>query len=218
MLIEKKFNFVFITTNLINGKQYVGDHSTDDLECSKTKNYLGSGRPHFYNAKKKYDLSNFKREILEFFPTKLEAFNAQEKYIKEYDTLAPNGYNISPKGGHNVNGCWSEESKQKLSVSKKGKSLSNKGKPLSEEHKQNLKGKNIGKKHTLEQNLFHNEQIRGKKLGKQTEEHRKKISEGNKGKHKISEETRKKLSDSHKGKKASKKTKQKMSKSHKIIT
>ena len=61
--------------------------------------------------------------------------------------------NISPKGGHNVNGCWNDESKLKLSISKKGKSLSNKGRPFTDEHKQNLKGKNIGKKHSLEQNF-----------------------------------------------------------------
>ena len=34
-------HFVYITTNLINGKQYVGDHSTNNLEKDK---YLGSGK------------------------------------------------------------------------------------------------------------------------------------------------------------------------------
>ena len=110
--MSKKFNFVFITTNLLNGKQYVGDHSTNDLNCYKTKNYLGSGRPHFERAKKKYGKENFKREILEIFETKKEAFDAQEKYIKQFNTLTPNGYNISPKGGHNVKDCWGDESKK----------------------------------------------------------------------------------------------------------
>ena len=105
---EKLFNFVFITTNLINGKQYVGDHSTNDMECSRTKNYLGSGKPYFKNAKEKYSCDNFERKILEFFPTKQEAFDAQEKYIKQYNTLSPNGYNLSPKGGVGNIGCFSE--------------------------------------------------------------------------------------------------------------
>jgi len=27
----KKYNYVYVTTNLINGAQYVGDHSTNNL-------------------------------------------------------------------------------------------------------------------------------------------------------------------------------------------
>lgn len=32
MVKDKKINFVYITTNLINGKQYIGDHLTNNLE------------------------------------------------------------------------------------------------------------------------------------------------------------------------------------------
>jgi group I intron endonuclease len=118
--MENLFNFVYITTNLINRKQYIGDHSTNDTN----DNYLGSGRPYFQRALKEYGKQNFKREILEFFPNKQEAFDAQEKYIIKYNTLSPNGYNISPKGGHNVKDCWSEESKQKCAKTQTGKSHS----------------------------------------------------------------------------------------------
>jgi group I intron endonuclease len=108
--MEKKFNFVYITTNSINGKQYVGDHSTDDLNDT----YLGSGN--IIRALNKYDRQNFKKEILEFFETKKEAFDAQEKYIVKYNTLVPIGYNISPTGGLCVKNCFkhSEESKNKI--------------------------------------------------------------------------------------------------------
>jgi len=40
--------------------------------------------------KKKHGFINFKKEILELFDTKQEAYNSQEKYIKEYNTLSPN--------------------------------------------------------------------------------------------------------------------------------
>ena len=73
---EKSFNFTYITTNLINGKQYIGDHSTDNMNYYRTKNYLGSDS-YFSLAKKKYGKKNFKRDILEFFDSKQETFDAQ---------------------------------------------------------------------------------------------------------------------------------------------
>jgi len=118
-LKEKAFNIVYITTNLINGKQYVGDHCTDNLN----DNYLGSGLA-IRGAIKYYGKENFKREILEHCTNKQEAFDFQEKYINLFNTLRPNGYNISPKGGHNVAGCISEETKRKISNSEKGKIIS----------------------------------------------------------------------------------------------
>ena len=135
--MEKKFNFVFVTTNLINGKQYIGDHATNRLNDK----YLGSGRPYFKSALKKYNKENFERKILEFFPTKQQAFDAQEKWIIEYNTLIPNGYNLSPKGGHNVSGCWNIESKKKL-----GKTMSKllTGRIFTQIHKDNLKKAKIG--------------------------------------------------------------------------
>ena len=148
--MEKKFNFVYIITNLITRQQYIGDHSTNNLNDK----YLGSGRPYLQNAFREYGKENFKKEILEFFPTKQEAFDAQEKYIIKHNTLVPNGYNISPKGGHNNRGCWSEESKKKCSLTKQGSLGYYKDKHLSEEHKKHIsdacKGINKGHKCTEE--------------------------------------------------------------------
>jgi group I intron endonuclease len=124
---KKKYNYVYITINLINKKQYVGDHSTNNLDDG----YLGSGNL-FTQKVKEYKRENFKKEIIEFFDTKQEAFNAQEKCINEYNTLVPNGYNISPKGGHFLSGSMSEETKKKLSESQKGEKNGMFGKKHSE--------------------------------------------------------------------------------------
>ena len=178
---EKQFNYVYLTTNLINGKQYVGDHSTNNLN----DHYLGSGI-YFDKAILKYGKENFSKQILEQFNTKECSFDAQEKYINEYNTLIPNGYNISPKGGSKYQGSCSEETKKKLSKIWKGRKHSEESK---------LKMGRPGRKHS--------------------EESKKKMSESQKGKI-ISEETKKKMSESHKGilkgRKASNETKNKLSK------
>ena len=116
-MINKKIHYVYLTTNLINGKQYVGDHT---INIKEKKYYIGSGEL-IYKAINKYGSNNFFKEILKWFKTREEAFNAQEKYIRKFNTLKPNGYNISPKGGLCINGCHSNETKRKIGNSNKGK-------------------------------------------------------------------------------------------------
>jgi len=55
------FFILYKTTNLLNGKTYVGIHKTNDLEDG----YLGSGIA-LLVAIRKYGKFNFKREILEY--------------------------------------------------------------------------------------------------------------------------------------------------------
>jgi group I intron endonuclease len=184
--MTKKYHFVYITTNTKNNKQYIGDHSTNDLESNKTKKYLGSG-VYLHNAIKKHSKKNFKKEILEFFNNKEEAFNAQEKYINKYNTLYPNGYNISPKGGHNVKGCISEVTKRKIGNANRGERNGNYGKKLSEKIK-----RKIGEANKGERNGFY-----GKT---HTNEIKKKWSKERKGK-KRSLEFKKKCSNNTKGEK-----------------
>jgi hypothetical protein len=179
---DKKFNYVYITTNLINGKQYIGDHSTN----KKDDNYIGSGKYLLY-ALDKYGIENFERKILEFFDTKENAFNAQEKYINEYNTLVPNGYNISPKGGHQCKNSVSESTKKLLRISAKKQFYS------------------------LEYRIAHGEIT---KLKMNNPVIKKKQIEARKKRAPHSKETRKKMSKTRTGKKHSEETKEKMRNSH----
>jgi hypothetical protein len=111
MTITRKYHYVYITTNKINGKQYVGEHSTRNID----DRYIGSGDM-LRDAIKKYGKFNFERRILERFMLKVDAYNAQSKYILQYNTFSPNGYNISPTGGLRVSGCFSEDSKALMSI------------------------------------------------------------------------------------------------------
>jgi group I intron endonuclease len=122
-----KEHYVYITTNLITGKQYIGDHT---ITLNERCHYIGSGKPYLKNAIKKYQRKNFFKEILEWFETRQEAFDAQERYINQFNTLFPNGYNLHPKGGYTfLNG----ESLDKMKDAKKGISPWNKGIKLSDE-------------------------------------------------------------------------------------
>jgi len=116
----KKFNFVYIVTNRVNGKKYVGSHCTNDLEKDK---YLGSGKI-IQSAVKKYGQENFEREILKECLNLEEAKELEELYINEYNTLYPNGYNLSPTGGLKIkrkNGRHGESSKEKIKKATSGK-------------------------------------------------------------------------------------------------
>jgi len=106
----KKIHYVYLTTNLVNGKQYVGDHTIK----SQGKYYLGSGTI-LKQAIKKYGEENFFKEILKWFTTREKAYKSQQIYIYKFNTLSPNGYNISIKGGYGHNKSkLAKETKEKI--------------------------------------------------------------------------------------------------------
>jgi len=98
--MAKKFNYVYVTTNIINNKQYVGSHCTDNIDDS----YIGSGRL-FLKAVRKYGKENFRRKILEECSTDLLAREKEGFFIDQIGTLDPSGYNLSPKGGIGFKGA-----------------------------------------------------------------------------------------------------------------
>lgn len=99
---------IYCTTNLINGKKYIGQHycSNDD--------YIGSGK-WFSKAVSKYGKSNFKRQILWEGPN--EFVDELEEYWLEYFNVAdnPQFYNrILKKVGRSYGTLQTEETKNKM--------------------------------------------------------------------------------------------------------
>ena len=87
------FYTVYKTTNLINGKFYIGTHKTADPNDS----YLGSGTL-LKKAIDKYGVSSFKKEVLFVFDNP-EAMFAKEAEIVTEEFLAENNtYNLKLGG------------------------------------------------------------------------------------------------------------------------
>lgn len=102
------YGFIYITTNHINGKQYIGQKKYDKQD--KWKDYLGSGII-LSKAIEKYGKENFSKEIIEECKSK-EKLDEREKYwISYYNAVdSDNFYNIASGGdGGNTIAGYSEE-------------------------------------------------------------------------------------------------------------
>jgi len=71
-------HFIYKTTNTVNGRYYIGVHSTDNLDDG----YLGSGKL-IKQAIKKHGRDCFDREVISFHETRKEAMEAEYLIITE---------------------------------------------------------------------------------------------------------------------------------------
>lgn len=143
-----KYGYVYMTTNLINGKQYIGQHAYSVFN----ENYKGSGT-YLTNAVKKYGIENFKTELIEWCETQ-ERLDERERYwiafynaveSDDFYNLATGGTNGNPRRGTK----FSLEARKKMSsiVSGTGNPMYGKThtetsrKKISENHA-NFKGEN----------------------------------------------------------------------------
>jgi len=73
---EKKYHFIYKTTNKLSGRYYIGMHSTNNLDDG----YMGSGN-RLRLAIRKHGKENFIREILEYCNTRDELRIQEAKVI-----------------------------------------------------------------------------------------------------------------------------------------
>ena len=104
----KKYHYIYKTTNLKNGKFYVGMHSTNNLNDG----YLGSGT-RLRRSIRRNGIKNFKIEFLEFFDNKTDLTNREKELVNEELLKDPMCMNIQLGGG----GGWTSE-QQKLNAIK----------------------------------------------------------------------------------------------------
>lgn len=100
---------IYKITNKINNKIYIG----------QTINYEKRMKEHIYGRRntknhieqvidraiKKYGVENFLFEKIDNSESQEEIDILERKYIKQYNSLKPNGYNVL-KGGREKNGAW----------------------------------------------------------------------------------------------------------------
>lgn len=98
--IKNLYGFIYVTTNLINGKRYVGQTKRD--KKGNWKYYLGSGTI-LKLAIEKYGKENFKKEIIDIAFNKKELNRLEKYYTILFNSVDnDNWYNII-YGGRNTN-------------------------------------------------------------------------------------------------------------------
>jgi group I intron endonuclease len=158
---------IYKTTNLINGKQYIGKDKNND------PNYIGSGTD-LKIAIKEYGKRSFKKEIIEHCDSINHLIERETYWLNYYDVKnSPNFYNktnkpfgnsgLSEETKKNIkqglkkriwNPEWGKSSGQARVGSKRniknGNEHKNTGKIRSEEDKKKMSLARIGKKHNLD--------------------------------------------------------------------
>ena len=140
--------YIYKIINKLNNKIYIGKHKVPK-NGEDFYRYMGKGLA-IRDAIKKYGKENFEKEILENIEDDEKQLLVDERekfWIKELNSLSPNGYNLSPGG---EGGCTSESAKKGAETRKRNgtnkttfeqrlkMSIAAKGKPKSELHKKHL--------------------------------------------------------------------------------
>lgn len=95
-LPDKQTTYVYLFTNTVNGKCYVGISTAPNRR--KRNHIVGNGSKALYAAMLKYGMDAFEFKILSKHHTYSGAAKREIKDIKKYNSITPNGYNLSTGG------------------------------------------------------------------------------------------------------------------------
>lgn len=142
--------YIYETTNLINGKKYIGKHKSNRFD----ENYYGSGIA-LKRALDKYGKENFKVKILEEVEDISKLSSLETYYIKKFDAVKNKNYYNNSYGGESEG--WQginlmfKDNPEKWRKSREKSSKSQTGQKRTEETKkkisESLKGKPKSKEH-----------------------------------------------------------------------
>jgi group I intron endonuclease len=118
---------IYISTNKMNGKSYIGQ-TTKKLSKRIYQHQKIKRNLPFSNAIRKYGFENFTWEIIEKCDNQEELDEMEFHYIKQYNTLSPNGYNLTLGFGNTTTGYkYTKSQKEDISKRVSGKNNPNYG-------------------------------------------------------------------------------------------
>ena len=125
-----KRHYVYETTNLINGKKYIGKRTCNcPIEEDK---YMGSGK-YIKRAFNKYGKENFKKEILQICENEDMAFEWEKVYIEQVKAYSSDKYYNIASGGEGGFANFAGKSQEELELWKTRMSESRKGRVITKE-------------------------------------------------------------------------------------
>lgn len=137
---------IYKVTNLVNGKCYVGQTRMSLQNRWKHHRYA-HGCSALHSAIEKYGVENFTIEQIDSADTQDELNQKEQFWIAKLNTLSPNGYNLTTGGESPV---WCEDSRLRMSESKKGNYPSEETRKILREVKLGERNSFYGKHHTDE--------------------------------------------------------------------
>ncbi len=192
---------IYIIRNKINGKVYIGSAKNIRTRWYRHKSNLKMNKHHsikLQNSYNKNGIDSFEYMIIQY--CNINELKTKEQYWIDFFDSYNEGYNCSKESSNPMLGRnHSDETKQKMSKSQKGRIISEDSKQkMKDNHFLNNGGTHpmLGKKASLEWKNKNSESHKGKKLSQETKD---KISLSSKGEkngfygRKHSEETKEKI-------------------------
>lgn len=214
---RKSISGIYRIVNTVNGRVYVG--STNNIMSRRSAHFttLEKGshvNRKLQNAYNKYGKDKFIFDVIEVLGSDDLLISREQHWIDCLDSCR-SGYNIAPIAGRNTGVVHTQETRRKVSESKKGKSrpphvreillknlrekvftpeyrmklsIASKGRVVSDETKRKLREINLGKVLTKDHRANISAAKMGKSNGPLSEDQKKKISTANKGKKRTPEQ------------------------------
>ena len=120
---NNRLYYIYLITNKINNKKYVGwSHSPKDRWIKHLWESVNGSEYYLHRALKKYGSDNFSFEVVYQSENGKHTRDIMEsKFIKEYDSFIPNGYNMTRDGEGTLGYSHTPETRKKQSETRKSR-------------------------------------------------------------------------------------------------